>query len=299
MENKHVELIFEEKQNKQMLRKVAKRLFAYLVVLKVIKEGSRPKDKIVLFLSIFYSLARYLLNKIASRSIRLCYYSLTDVIIKNHLGMFYCRAQTNDALIVSETHEFPLRQFFKEIEEGIFVDIGAHVGKYTVQVARQLQNGRGKVISIEAHPENYRILVKNIKLNNLTNVIALNVACWFENGKVKLYQDSESTTTAAYSAVETFQGDYVTVDAKKLDNILKEFKIDMVSFMKLDVEEAEFEVLCGAEQLLRRNKNLKIIFESHTQTMKEKCKSILEQYGYTLEYAGISYYLAEPKGVFS
>lgn len=299
MENKHVELIFEEKQNKQMFRKVAKGFFAYLVVLKVIKEGSRPKDKIVLFLSIFYSLARYLLNKIAGRSIRLCYYSLTDVIIKNHLGMFYCRAQTNDALIVSETHEFPLRHFFEEIEEGIFVDIGAHIGKYTVQVARQLQDGRGKVISIEAHPGNYGILVKNIKLNNLTNVIALNVACWFENGKVKLYQDSESSTTAGYSAVETFQGDYATVDAKKLDDILKEFKIDMVSFMKLDVEEAEFEVLCGAEQLLRRNKNLKIIFESHTQTMKEKCKSILEQCGYTLEYAGISYYFAEPKGVFS
>ncbi len=299
MENKHVELIFEEKQNKQMLRKVAKRFFAYLVVLKVIKEGSRPKDKIVLFLSIFYSLARYLLNKIAGRSIRLCYYSLTDVIIKNHLGIFYCRAQTNDALIVSETHEFPLRQFFKEIEEGIFVDIGAHVGKYTVQVARQLQDGWGRVISIEAHPGNYGILVKNIKLNNLTNVIALNVACWFENGKVKLYQDSESTTTAAYSAVETFQGDYVTVDTKKLDDILKEFKIDMVSFMKLDVEEAELEVLRGAEQLLRQNKILKIIFESHTQTMKEKCKSILEQCGYTLKYAGISYYLAEPKGVFS
>ena len=279
--------------------KVADRLSSYFVVFKVITEGSKLRDKIVLFLSIFYSLARYLLNKIRYRSMRLCYYLLADVIIKNHLGMFYCRAQTNDALIVSETHEFPLRQFFEEIEEGIFVDIGAHVGKYTVQVARQLQDGRGKVISIEAHPGNYGILVKNIKLNNLTNVIALNVACWFENGKVKLYQDSESTTTAAYSAVETFQGDYVTVDTKKLDDILKEFKIDMVSFMKLDVEEAELEVLRGAEQLLRQNKILKIIFESHTQTMKEKCKSILEQCGYTLEYAGISYYLAEPKGVFS
>ena len=34
MENKHVKLIFEEKQNKPMLRKVAKRFFALIIAYK-------------------------------------------------------------------------------------------------------------------------------------------------------------------------------------------------------------------------------------------------------------------------
>jgi FkbM family methyltransferase len=224
---------------------------------------------------------------------RLCYYSLTDVIIKNRSGIFYCRARTNDALIVSETHEFPLRQFFEGIKDGVFVDIGAHVGKYTVQVARQLE-GTGKVVSIEAHPENYDTLVKNIKLNNLTNVIALNVACGFESGKVKLYCDSNSTATTAYSTVETFQGNYVAVDAKKLDDILNKLKIDTVNFMKIDVEEAEPDVLKGAEKILRENKILKILFECNSEVVMRECGLILEQYRYTVKYAGLSYYLAEP-----
>jgi FkbM family methyltransferase len=281
------------------LREIAKTFLAYFVVFKVIKEGSKLKDKIVLFLSIFYSLARYPLNKIRYRSMRLCYYSLTNVTIKNRSGVFYCRAQTNDALIVSETHEFPLRHFFEEIEEGIFVDVGAHVGKYTVQVARGLQDKGGKVVSLEAHPGNYDTLVKNIILNNLPNVIALNLACWSKNESVKLYHDFDSSTTAAYSAVETFQGDHVTVEAKKLDNILKELKIDTINFMKIDVEGAEPEVLEGAEEFLRNNNIQKIIFESNEEAVKEKCKQILEKYGYNVKYAGLSYYLAEPEEVFN
>ena len=149
MKNKRLELILGEAET----------------TLRIIKEGARLRDKIVLFLSIFYSLYRYLLNKIRRRSMRLCYYLWRDCLIKNCSGVFNCRAQLDDAVVVSDTYELQLRHYFEECKEGNFVDIGAHVGKYTVQVARQLQD-RGMVVSIEAHPGNFDALTRNIEMKN-------------------------------------------------------------------------------------------------------------------------------------
>ena len=181
----------------------------------VIKEGARLRDKIILFLSIFYSLYCYSLNKIQRRGMRLCYYLWRDCLVKNRSGVYNCRAQVNDALIVSERHELPLQHYFEEFREGNFVDIGAHVGKYTVQVARQLQD-RGTVVSIEAHPENFDALTKNIKLNGLSNVTALNIACYSESRVTKLFLDSSSTATSAYSVIRKFQRGHILVEAKRL-----------------------------------------------------------------------------------
>ncbi|MEM2614637.1 MAG: FkbM family methyltransferase, partial [Nitrososphaerota archaeon] len=49
------------------------------------------------------------------------------------------------------------------LEKGVFVDVGAHIGKYTIMVARKLKDG--KVIAIEADPNNFKILKKNLILN--------------------------------------------------------------------------------------------------------------------------------------
>ena len=274
--------------------KAAEGLSAYFVVFKVIREGYKLGDKIVLFLSIFSSLAYYLTNRLRGRRMRLCYYPFRHCLIKNRSGVFNCRATTNDALIVSETHEADLRHFFNELSEGCFIDVGAHVGKYTVHLARQLQNSGGKVIAIEAHPQNSEALAANIKLNGLDNVIVLNAACWDENDTVRLYRDSGSTASTTHSLIDEFQGAYVSVGARKLDDMLRELEIDIVDLMKLDIEGAEAECFRGAQEFLSGNKIRKALFECATEDSKQACMSILEQCGYNVKHAGMSYYLAEP-----
>jgi FkbM family methyltransferase len=277
-------------------------------VFRIIPEGYGLRDKIILTLSIFYSLYRYLLNRLCCGSMRafyyetiskrspmrLGYYLWKDCLIKNRSGIFHCRAQVDDALIVSELYEVSMRHHFEKFKKGNFVDIGAHVGKYTVLVARQLQD-RGTVVCIEAHPGNFNALKRNIQLNGLNNVIALNLACYSENGVVRLFQDSNLSSSGTCSCVEKFQGAHIMVEAKRLDDILKELKIDVVNLMKIDVEYAELEILKGAEELLSGSKVLKIIFEGGTNTLVEECTRLLEQKGYTVKDIGIPYYLAEPK----
>jgi FkbM family methyltransferase len=273
---------------------VAERLSGYSVVFKVIGEGYRLRDRIALFVAVFDSWGYFLLNRLRRRPMRLCYYPLRHCLIKNDSGMFHCRASTNDALIVSQTHEEQLRPYFDEFREGCFVDVGAHVGKYAVQLGRQLKDSGGRVVAVEAHPQNSAALEANVKLNGLSNVIVLNIACWHENGEVRLYRDSSSTASTAHSLVEEFQGSHVSVEARKLDDVLRELDVDVVDLMKLDVEGAEAECLRGAEELLRSNKIRRLLFECATPDLERECRSILEHYGYAVRDAGMSYLLAEP-----
>lgn len=54
--------------------------------------------------------------------------------------------------------------FIELVREGmIVVDIGAHMGYYTLLAARAVGD-KGKVFAFEPEPSNYALLVKNIRL---------------------------------------------------------------------------------------------------------------------------------------
>ena len=66
-------------------------------------------------------------------------------------------------------------EHFHTKEGDIVVDVGAHIGRYTIISSKRIGQS-GKVIAIEPHPSNFEMLNRNIKLNGLTNVIPLNYA---------------------------------------------------------------------------------------------------------------------------
>lgn len=69
----------------------------------------------------------------------------------------------------------------------MFLGVGAHIGKYTITVGRKLIEG--KIIAIEPEPDNFENLRKNVSLNRLNNVTALNIATSDKNDMITLLQD--------------------------------------------------------------------------------------------------------------
>jgi FkbM family methyltransferase len=55
-------------------------------------------------------------------------------------------------------------------EGDVILDLGAGIGDYTFLSSLKVDKF-GKVVSIEADRFTYKLLVKNIKLNNLSNAI--------------------------------------------------------------------------------------------------------------------------------
>jgi len=141
-----------------------------------------------------------------------------------------------------------LKQVFSRNPDLIFVDIGAHIGKYTVLAGRYLK--RGFVVAFEPCLENFKYLTLNVKLNNINNAKLFQLALWNEVKRIKLFIAS---TSGEHTCKQTF-GKFIEVLAMPLDVIIFHMNFQDVDIVKIDVEGAEIEVIEGALNTLRKCK---------------------------------------------
>ncbi|HET9806514.1 MAG TPA: FkbM family methyltransferase, partial [Nitrososphaeraceae archaeon] len=212
----------------------------------------------------------------------------------------YCPINKEDFAIMSR-HEDEIIDHFNTKQGDIVVDVGAHMGKYTI-IASKRVGANGKVIAIEAHSGNYEMLNHNIKLNGLTNVIPLNYAVYSKESKIKLYMpDEESGYTMHHSVMFNYlsskyplQGKdnekFIEVNANTLDNLLQKNGISQVNWIKIDVEGAEFEVLKGSANILSTSKDISLLIEIHNPGDTNHYKQIidfLKPYNFKIEFEKI------------
>jgi FkbM family methyltransferase len=184
---------------------------------------------------------------------------LLKIHVPRYHYQYFCRIGKGDFL---PGHEGYILTKFTPKEGDTVVDIGAHIGRYTITSSKQVGN-TGKVVAIEADPDNFQLLKRNITLNKLTNVVPLNYAVFSERTKIKLYEQSAS---AKYNSIMLTRAaktkNYVEVNADTLDSILKLNGVNRVNWIKIDVEGAEFEVLKGSTKILS-GENISLLIEIH------------------------------------
>lgn len=172
---------------------------------------------------------------------------------------YFCRIGMGDFL---PGHEGHIAGRFNPKKGDIVIDIGAHIGRYTITSSKRVGN-TGKVVAIEADPDNFRILKRNIALNNLTNVLPLNYAVFSTRTRMKLYEQSASAKYNSLMLARAAKSrNYVEVNADTLDSILMQNGINQVNWIKIDVEGAELEVLKGSAKTLS-GENIFLFVEIH------------------------------------
>src|ERR687885_407770 len=112
----------------------------------------------------------------------------------------FCCKNNKDDFTTMTMREDEIIHHFNTKQGDIVVDVGAHIGKYTL-IASKRVGVNGKVVAIEAHPGNYEMLNRNIKLNGLTNVIPLNYAVYSKETKVKLYLPEQESGYTIYNTI--------------------------------------------------------------------------------------------------
>ena len=95
---------------------------------------------------------------------------------------FEVRPRTNDLDLVSPKHEPATTKWFKVQTDEVVVDVGAHIGRYTLMAAAN----DARVIAIEPDPSNFRLLERNVKLNGRSNVVLLSQAMTARPGTLLL-----------------------------------------------------------------------------------------------------------------
>jgi len=226
---------------------------------------------------------------------------LGAVAVETPIGRFACRGRTTDFDIINPNHEAELvRRIERRLArlsdgKGVFVDVGAHVGKYTVLAARLL-GSRGHVVAIEPDPANFAALTANVALNRLDNVHALNVGCWSSDGEMLLHR--QVGNLGGHSFIDSTQGGAISVPVRTLDHVLAQVGTEHVDAMKLDVQRAESEVLLGASSTLEANRRVTIFFEESADPQTAVSIRGLRALGFVVERLDDVNYVAErPAGM--
>jgi FkbM family methyltransferase len=127
---------------------------------------------------------------------------------------------------------------------GDFVDVGAHIGMYTVRAALELL-GRGRVLAFEPNPAARAQLLENLELNGCTNVIVAAAAVADAPGEGALHVPS--SPDPSFSSLEGgrfAEGEPVTVPLTTVDAAVAQHGL-RPSVVKVDVEGREVAVVRG------------------------------------------------------
>ncbi len=164
--------------------------------------------------------------------------------------------QMGAAIFWRGAHDWaPIFALEKVVKSGdIVLDIGANQGEYSLWAARKTGQ-KGKVYAFEPLKSMYDQLLHNISLNpkyaSVINPIQIGLSD--EENRLNLYSGNLENEGVNTLFPDTDSTMLETIQLKKLDDIVKEIKIGKIDGIKIDVEGAEFMVLKGGFETIKKN----------------------------------------------
>lgn len=146
------------------------------------------------------------------------------------------------------------------------LDVGAHVGYFTLLAARAVQP-LGRVIAVEADPENAALLRDNVARNGYEQVQVVPKAVSNMPGEAWLYASAHDNGRHSLYPIPGTRRAGMRVEATTLDAILEAAGWPRVDLIKLDIEGSEAAALEGLQQFLARQRDVRMILEICPRTL--------------------------------
>ena len=253
----------------------------FLALCKVSRFSSRFLEKIPVLITI-RDICYYITNP--NELVLIKVMNKKMYVNSNDIGIAY-------PLLKSGIYEEYETETFKNLLQSntIFIHIGANIGYYTLIAASKIKDGQ--IYSFEPVKANYKLLTKNIKINNINNVKAFQKAISNRNGKIKIFIDGTNLgnhSLAKNNVIDKTESTEVeTIRLDSFFNNLEEI-IEEDFLIKIDTQGAEGLIVEGAHNLLL-NKNIKILMEfwpkglRNTHTDPLELLNKLQGYGFNLQ----------------
>ena len=175
------------------------------------------------------------------------------------------------------------------------VDVGVYRGVYTYKLSKEFKH----VHAFEPNPLIYPFLEKNLT-KIVKNMTLKNLALSDSNGDVNLRIPSRSKSIFKTNYEEIYKLGCATIhEGNKIDNKnnfkVKKIKLDdlledkNISFVKIDVEGHEREVITGSKKIIKKNKPVLLveIEERHNNFPTLETIEFIKNFGYN------SYFVAD------
>lgn len=135
-------------------------------------------------------------------------------------------------------------------ENGVLFDVGANIGQHSLFAAAFLKN-QGQVYGFEPVPALFQQFSKSVELNSFDNIKLYNIACGNASSSGQIHLNYANAGQASLIELDQTE-EVVSVQVIKLDDLFPD--LNELSFIKIDVEGYEYEVLLGTKELISRTK---------------------------------------------
>ena len=133
---------------------------------------------------------------------------------------------------------------------GAFLDVGAHAGYFSLLASHRV-GASGRVFAVEPNPRTFSSLQRHLTKNAVPNVMAMMCGLADREGALALHLPPSQLD---YNATMLPRDGWTRADVpvRTLDACVREWNLDRIDLMKMDVEGAEPLVLAGGGQALAR-----------------------------------------------
>jgi len=205
-----------------------------------------------------------------------------DIFTDKSTGVRFCMKIGNpmaDKILEEGISDHALIKWCKQFltEDGIFVDIGAHIGTYSILLSKECK----EVYAFEPYKSNVDCIVIGTCINNLFNIQVENVALGEHKGSglLKVFSEDGSCVTLSDSAGENFIEE-MEVEIRSLDS----YNLKNVNFLKITMPGSELSVIKGASLTLVDNNFPPFIFDVWSYDWFKEEKDLLMSFVKNLGY---------------
>ena len=180
--------------------------------------------------------------------------------------IFFYNQLRKKKLVSSEPEFYILKNFIRKNDN--VIDIGANIGRYSFELST-IVSQKGTVYAFEPILRNYLTFITLIFIHGVKNILPFNIAL---SDKTKLLKMNEVKTSIrkkflfnTYTASKVHKEGSLTHYSTTLDNLKIKKKI---SFIKIDVEGHEMQVLRGAKNIIKKNKPIILVQDNNKKVIK-------------------------------
>ncbi len=164
------------------------------------------------------------------------------------------------------------------------IEVGSNIGTHTIPLAKHVAEG-GLVYAIEPQYQNHKLLLDNIKNNELKNIEILKVAISSKEGKAYMNTFDENMTSN-YGDSRIFNSDFKnaesvhvkTLDQLFYDNIKHKKSIKLI---KCDAQGQELNIILGSRKIIDMYKPILYLENDDINTSKSLIEEI-KRMGYIM-----------------
>lgn len=133
----------------------------------------------------------------------------------------------------------------------VVIDVGANNGMVSMRLAQRV-GVRGRVLSFEPHPGNFRRLEHNLSLNDLPHVSAFHLGLGEDSGQAAMLSVDKFNLGMHRIVPDRSDGAQPAdmIELTTLDSVCERHGLDRLDWVKIDVEGYELKVLRGGLRAL-------------------------------------------------